>query len=496
MPSLSGILGNTFGHRITIRGYAKYEDIIKYSYSDDTYQRPSEEKHVEAIKKFIKKSSNVFSPEVILGYTLSGKFLSNNLTLSGPLEAVFNKSGFTLTDNSVTVNFKYSKTKNEYTITFPQKEKIFRRIDGNHRLLALEEIIKEKHQLDNYYLPFCIILFEDNISSRQDEKTIFFNINSKAVPVCTEHMLNGILPEYIADPFSDGELKNNFGIEYLVARKIEQNYPLVSEKIRTLNWASAETYSLLLHLIQYVTKDITCDLEHAIEQNHIANALQKALDSTLNICTEKTCYSGVIFALAKLFFSAAHGEMNADKISCFISWVKRNELCGIQPNESTTWEINGDNILNYFEKHLDSQQHTIFLSRCFEAEYNEIENAVRRVIIDINNKFRTNIKLQRVDQHEDGCAGYILGRVQEMMVSCGLVIADLSSGKPNVHHEIGMAMGMNKPVILLHRGLDEKKIKTNIPSNISMMDQIRFDTHDYEKLENDLTRYLQNFYKL
>ena len=133
---------------------------------------------------------------------------------------------------------------------------------------------------------------------------------------------------------------------------------------------------------------------------------------------------------------------------------------------------------------------------CFEAEYNEIENAVRRVIIDINNKFRTNIKLQRVDQHEDGCAGYILGRVQEMMVSCGLVIADLSSGKPNVHHEIGMAMGMNKPVILLHRGLDEKKIKTNIPSNISMMDQIRFDTHDYEKLENDLTRYLQNFYKL
>ena len=29
MPKLSGILGNTFGHRITIRGYAKYEDIIE-----------------------------------------------------------------------------------------------------------------------------------------------------------------------------------------------------------------------------------------------------------------------------------------------------------------------------------------------------------------------------------------------------------------------------------------------------------------------------------
>ena len=56
---------------------------------------------------------------------------------------------------------------------------------------------------------------------------------------------------------------------------------------------------------------------------------------------------------------------------------------------------------------------------------NEIENAVRRVIIDINNKFRTNIKLQRVDQHEDGCAGYILGRVSfctcfHPQISCGM----------------------------------------------------------------------------
>ncbi len=496
MPKLSGILGNTFGHRVTIRGYAKYEDIVNCSYSDNSYQRKSEEEHVEEIKKFIKNSSNVFSPEVILGYTLSGKFLSNNLTLSGPLEAVFNKSGFTLTDNSVTVNFKYSKTKNEYTITFPQKEKIFRRIDGNHRLLALEEIIKEKHQLDNYYLPFCIILFEDDETSKRDEKTIFFNINSKAIPVRTEHMLSGIIPDDISASFSDDELKNNFGIEYFITRKIEQNYPAIIEKIASLEWASSDNKTLLLHLIQYVIEGNELNLKNTIEQNYLANALQNALEEIQKICVKNACYSGVIFALAKLFFAAAHGKINIDKISCFTSWVKRNELCGIQPNETSTWEINGDNILNYFEKHLDSQQHTIFLSRCFELEYNEIENAVRRVIKNINEQFGTSIKLQRVDQHEDGCAGYILGRVQEMMVSCGLVIADLSSGKPNVHHEIGMAMGMNKPVILLHRGLGEKEINTHIPSNISMMDQIRFDTHDYEKLGNDLTRYLQNFYKL
>ena len=136
------------------------------------------------------------------------------------------------------------------------------------------------------------------------------------------------------------------------------------------------------------------------------------------------------------------------------------------------------------------------MSRCFADEYNAIEETIRRAIDETNKQFAANIKLQRVDRHEEGCSGDILLRVQEMMSSCGLVIADLSSGKPNVHHEIGLAMGMKKPIILLHRGLDNNDIKEHIPSNISMMDQIRFDTHDYKKLEQDIKQRLQDFYRL
>ena len=146
MPRLSGILGNTYGSRITIRGYATYKDILKCSYSDETYQRPCDLSHVDEIKRFIINSDNTFSPEVVLGFTLSSPFLSDSPEISSPLENILEKKGCTFQKDSV--NFKYNKTKDEYTITFPVNKKIFRRIDGNHRLLALEAVIKEKQSLE------------------------------------------------------------------------------------------------------------------------------------------------------------------------------------------------------------------------------------------------------------------------------------------------------------------------------------------------------------
>lgn len=76
MPRLSGLLGNTYGRRITIRGYAAYKDIVECSYSDEAYQRRCDLSHVNEIKNFIINSDNTFSPEVILGYTLSSLLMN------------------------------------------------------------------------------------------------------------------------------------------------------------------------------------------------------------------------------------------------------------------------------------------------------------------------------------------------------------------------------------------------------------------------------------
>lgn len=80
---------------------------------------------------------------------------------------------------------------------------------------------------------------------------------------------------------------------------------------------------------------------------------------------------------------------------------------------------------------------TIFMSRCFSAEYNETENAIRRAINEINNEKKTGIMLIRVDEHHEGTTGQISDRIFRDIESAGLVIADLSSGKLKVLQPIG-----------------------------------------------------------
>lgn len=54
------------------------------------------------------------------------------------------------------------------------------------------------------------------------------------------------------------------------------------------------------------------------------------------------------------------------------------------------------------------------------------------------------MRLLRVDQHSEGATGQISDRILRDIEMSGLVIADLSSGRANIPHEIGFAMGLKK----------------------------------------------------
>lgn len=109
-------------------------------------------------------------------------------------------------------------------------------------------------------------------------------------------------------------------------------------------------------------------------------------------------------------------------------------------------------------------------------------------------KTKDAIMLIRVDEHHEGTTGQISDRIFRDIESAGLVIADLSSGKLNVPHEIGYAMGLKKDLILVHNGTSEEAEK-HIPSNIRMFEQIRFNG-DYQTLQNEIKRRLIDYYKL
>ena len=176
----------------------------------------------------------------------SNSFLNNTLFILERVGLTFDKdnnnlaladirSGKGFTSNVDGIAFKKEKAAGNgflYTLSIPDKkydrieDKPFRRVDGNHRLLAIEKLIAEGQMRSNYLIPFCIIVFPDNVSMK-DEKIIFHNINSKAVPIRSERLLEGIIVDSKDElSFSDKELDDSFGHEYLLARKVLKNKPL------------------------------------------------------------------------------------------------------------------------------------------------------------------------------------------------------------------------------------------------------------------------------
>lgn len=104
------------------------------------------------------------------------------------------------------------------------------------------------------------------------------------------------------------------------------------------------------------------------------------------------------------------------------------------------------------------------------------------------------MKPVRVDQHTEGATDQISDRIFRGIQSAGLVIADLSSGRPNIPHEIGYAMGLKKDLILIHNGTDAEADE-HTPSNIRMYEQVRFDKN-YQSLQDQLKTKLIDYYKL
>ncbi len=134
------------------------------------------------------------------------------------------------------------------------------------------------------------------------------------------------------------------------------------------------------------------------------------------------------------------------------------------------------------------------MSRCFDSRFDENERAIRRAIEYVNREKGSSLRLLRVDQHSEGATGQISDRILRDIEMSGLVIADLSSGRANIPHEIGFAMGLKKGLILIHNGTDAEADE-HTPSNIKMYEQIRFN-QDYHKLETELKAKLIDYYKL
>lgn len=124
MIQLSGIFSESLGGTCTIRGYAKYNEIVELSYPHPGYQRPAEDEHVAEISSFITSGSNSFSPEVVLAYTAKYNYYAQGA--SSEVDALADiRSGKGFTSNVDGIAFKKEKAAGNgflYTLSIPDKK--------------------------------------------------------------------------------------------------------------------------------------------------------------------------------------------------------------------------------------------------------------------------------------------------------------------------------------------------------------------------------------
>lgn len=503
MIKLSGIFSESFGGTCTLRGYATYEDIVSISYPHEAYQRKEDAKHIEDISKFISSGMNSFSPEVVLAYTVQYDFNKPGAE-SGidPLTDIRSGKGFK--SNVDNVSFKKGKAVNNgtiYDVSIPDGNKSFRRVDGNHRLKAFEKLFAEGQAKSSQMIPFCIILFSD-IPSLKDEKIIFHNINSKAIPLRSEELLKSVLTDIGTDAsFTDQEIKERFGLSYYIARKISNSSTTIINALKSIEWAKVSILSVLVDLIEYVQEKTASIINSEDKIDMFKSALKDSLEIA-NAVDSNTLFipAGLLFLLTAFYYKnqtiTDYTIKVEDKklISNFIEWAKKYSMFNMQSNNILSIRENADCLESVYNQFLHNEKFTIFLSRCFASQYDENENAIKRAIKSINEEKKTTIQLKRVDNQQDGVTGQISDRVFKEIEDCGLVIADLSSGKPNMPHEIGYAMGLKKGIIIIHNGTNEEA-EAHTPSNIRMYEQIRFN-NNYTVFEQQIKQKIIDFYKL
>ena len=307
-----------------------------------------------------------------------------------------------------------------------------------------------------------MVLCRNTEEESQYSRAIFHNINSKQIPLKLEENLKVILTSENA--FSNDLLKTDpsFGWAYYLARVTANSinfsdYPFINMLIQQ------EKYTFLVEVFDSLIKSRNLpEDESALDM--FSGQLQE-IDHALRDVQLNSLPQNIAVIGALSFYKL----IDQNKYFRFISWIKENCIADA-PN------IHMHDLISIYDKVYENSPKAVFISMKFGVETEDTYQAIKdiRDILKRENNF--DLKIIRVDEHEDGYSDEIYHRIVDGIREASLVIADLSYGNKNVHHEIGYAQGIGKKVLLIYQSRDGVDSKTEIGSNISMHDQLRFKT--------------------
>jgi len=424
-----------------IRGYCSYKTLIKFSKPHPAYQRDAEQTHIEEIKKFVTGTGYKFMPEIILSYDYSGMFVNQQeWNLAGcvsPFQYLMDtKYPGILKVTDYHNGIEFQRIKNDsvsntlrlnigYCNPLFDHQSIFSRIDGNHRLEALENA-----NIEDFQIPYCIILLSSNGNSelREREKIemeIFHNINSKVKPLTPLEQYKGLF-----NLFSVDEL-NKYGEEFSLTKAYLEKH----SKLRFTNISSylIDKEDIVLFCIKFFLEN-----RISITEDDIAEIFSK-LEHTYFCEFEiiRNCKSK--FAIVPYaFYCLEGGKQKNAKLSAYNTWFIKNKLYDIK-------DIDPASMIDVFNSIYEIRQKQIFVAMPFKSELDFVFDAICDTVDKINRENGTDLlRPIRIDKQIVGFSYDIVNEILESIRNSGLLIADLTDQNANVYYEVGYAQGLIK----------------------------------------------------
>lgn len=500
---LRGLMDRSLGGFVCIRGYAPLGELARVSHADLDYQRELIKTHRDTVIRFLKNRKNLFFPEVILSCLLSYDFAKPR-ALSGlvPLSHILNGQTFKSNVDGMTVSVKrlpYRQPGEARASAALQIASLFIpraleqgaelplfRIDGNHRLSAADQ----EAEFRDIVAPFCVILFGNGAEDKRNSKTIFHNINSKTIPLTSEENLKIILDDTTL--FPDDALKEptSFGWPFFLARKAKHSIepdavPALKDVLKNPRTALVDLFKLLIEK-KAIPKSAAKlpDVQACFKR---IDAIYAADDDLRSKHCLGLFHAFVYFCLT---------DPNRKMLKPFKQWVAGNRLAALR-------ETDAHALIDIFESIHTAKARTVFISMQFGDDTDDTYDTIKRAVDAVNAETRPKIKIEplRIDKLNKGHSYTITDAILTAIEESGLLIADLTHANPNVYHEVGYMMGLNRGkglkqenFILVAKEEAGSNLDKKVGFNLRGVSQIRFRIQS--ELESKLSEHIRKYYQL
>ncbi len=441
---LKGIIEQTFGGMLIFRGYASLKDLANIS-KTDSYQREVDTTRIENIIDFLRNGTFRFFPELIFSMQFNDSDAiysireGANKVFTDEIRLVKGKFSFQ-------ENFEKKSSVKVISLEFTNSNrKYLSRIDGNHRLSAVDEILSSentdsdshslKQTIGNITVPFSVLLQGKSDEATKYETAFFYLINSQAKPLTTEQNLKAILTN---PNFTDPEKEKLLGSNALNIEKLAEEiegceYSEIKKIIKN------EIYSFCVAFFKLFIEP---------------QPFEKIKRSLLYIDTQyyendKLKSNPNINILLSLLYFRINDESNYFR---FKDWIVGNQLFNIQ-------EASPVSIIDFYKNTHKKGPYNVFVAMPYVShkQVNEYNKLFKEVLKEIQEKEKVELELIPIMRFR-GASQRIDQRLIKKIKECDIFIADLTSCNDNVIYEIGLAEGNNKPMILIKAENDVIKV--------------------------------------